>query len=71
MGKRESPKSGCDQWISDIVAFKLDNLQPVRLILFQDVSNIWSLYWVLPFLITPQGRATERIWRKGNHQEWM
>ena len=40
------------QWVSDIVAFKLDHLQPVRLILVQDVSNICSLYWGLPFLIT-------------------
>ena len=34
MGKRESPKSEWDTWVSVPVAFKLDHLQPVKLIFF-------------------------------------
>ena len=36
MGKRESLKSECDTGVSVLGAFKLDHLQPLKLILFQN-----------------------------------
>ena len=48
MGKRESPKSEWDSVVSDLVAFKLDHLQPVMLILFQNISTF------LPFILGGQ-----------------
>ena len=43
--KRESPKSEWDTGVSDLGAFKLDHLQPVKLFLFQNISNF------LPFML--------------------
>ena len=45
MGKRDSPKSECDTGVSDLGAFKLDHLQPVKLILFKNISTF------LPFIL--------------------
>ena len=49
MGKRESPKSGWDTGFSVLRAFKLDHLQPDKLILLRKFSVFWSLYWGLQF----------------------
>ena len=40
MGKRESPKSERDTRVSDLGRFKLDNLQPVKLILFKNIYTL-------------------------------
>ena len=39
MGKRDTSKSKRDTGVSDHGAFKLDHLQPVKLILFQKIST--------------------------------
>ena len=41
MGKRESPKSEWDTGVSDLGAFKLDHLQPAKLILSQNLSTFF------------------------------
>ena len=39
MWRRDSPKSGWDTGVSDLGAFKLDHLQPFKLILSQNVTT--------------------------------
>ena len=63
MRKRDSPKSGWDTGVSVLGEFKLDLLQPVKLILLQDFPNFLIFILGLPFLITPERGK----WEKGNH----
>ena len=39
MGKRKSPKSEWNTGVSDLWAFKMDHLRPVKLILFYQIST--------------------------------
>ena len=54
MGKRESPKSEWDTGVSVLGAFKLDHLQPVKLILSQKFPPFHLSYMEVQFLITPE-----------------
>ena len=54
MGKRESPQSEQDTRVSDLGTFKLDNLQPVKLILFPKISTFLPNSHNKPFLIAPE-----------------
>ena len=73
---RESLKSEWDTGASVLGAFKLDHLQPVKLILFQNVST-FSTFMLggLNFLITPEkGRkeaAGAGVGKMGITQKWM
>ena len=63
MRKRNSPKNGWDTGVSVPGAFKLDNLQPVELILSMYFSIILVFILGLPFHITPESWK----WEKGIH----
>ena len=71
MGKRESPQSEWDTGVSDPGAFKLDHLQPVKLILFQRMSTFLPFILGAPISYYPRERKKGRIrgwkWGKGNH----
>ena len=62
MGKRESPKSERDTRVSDLGTFKLDNLQPVKLILFPKISTFLPRSHNKQFLITPERERKEGAW---------
>ena len=68
MGKRESSKSEWDTGVSVPGALKLDHLQPVEQILFQNFSTFLIFILGLPFLITPE-RGSSWGWKleKGIH----
>ena len=60
MGKRDSPKSECDTGVSDLGAFKLDHLQPVKLILFKNISTFLSFILGGPISYYPRERKEGR-----------
>ena len=50
IGKRESPKSEWDMWVSDPGAFKLDHLQPVKPFPSPKFSNFYIFVLWSPIL---------------------
>ena len=71
MRKRESPKSLWDTGASVLGAFKLDHLQHVKLILFQNFSIFLPFILGGPIPYYPRerkkGSSRGRKWGKGNH----
>ena len=70
MGKRKSPKSEWDTGVSDLGPFKLNHLQPVKLILFQKKSNLFTMPPIINdiFIMGRQegGRQQGQTMGKGN-----
>ena len=56
MRKRESPKIGLHTGVSVLEAFKLDHLQQVKLILFQNFSIILIFILGAPISYYPRAR---------------
>ena len=55
MGKRQLSKSEWDTGVSDLMAFKLDHLQTVKLILFRKMSTLlFSLPYIINHFLLPQ-----------------
>ena len=54
IGKQESPKSELDTGVSDLGAFKLDHLQPAKLILFRKCSTFFTQPPIINLFLLPQ-----------------
>ena len=65
MGKRISPKSEWGTGVSDLGAFILDYLQPVKLVLSQKLPPFCPIYWGLPFHISSERERKEQGLKMG------
>ena len=70
MGKRELSESEWDTEVSDLVAFKLDQLQHIKIILFKRISTFLTFILEAPISYYPRERkeGSSRGWKwgKGN-----